>query len=213
PDLFHPARGRRAYVVPPVRASADAGRAHARGEPGGAGRADRRRASAVVRRRQAERALPAAVADHRVPRPAGLHRAEPGAGDAGGQHRPDAGALPGQAAGRARRLEDRLEPGMNTGDRGEEMDDAMGRADAALLDELQVMWEKADPVPPGLVERVTFAIGLDNLDVEMMRLTEEVLVPAGARGTEHVRTITFGGESVTVMVTVSQDGQDGFRLD
>jgi hypothetical protein len=102
---------------------------------------------------------------------------------------------------------------MNAGDRGEEMDDLMGGADAALLDQLQVMWEKTDPVPPGLVERVTFAIGLDNLDVEMMRLTEEVLVPAGARGAEHVRTITFGGESVTVMVTVSQDGQDGFRLD
>ncbi len=89
----------------------------------------------------------------------------------------------------------------------------MAPQDAALLDGLQGMWEHRDPVPPGLVERVTFAIGLDNLDVELMRLTEEVLVPAGARGAEHVRTITFGGESVTVMVTVSQEGQSAFRLD
>jgi len=86
-------------------------------------------------------------------------------------------------------------------------------SDAELLDRLKVMWEANDPMPPGLVERVTFAIGLDDLDVEMMRLTEEVLVPAGARGAEHVRTITFGGETVTVMVTVSQEGHDAFRLD
>ena len=68
-------------------------------------------------------------------------------------------------------------------------------------------------MPDGLVERITFAIGLDDIDAEFMRLTEEVLVPAGARGAEHVRTITFGGESVTVMVTVTQEGRDVFRLD
>ena len=99
---------------------------------------------------------------------------------------------------------------MNTNDpRPEEL----SRSDAELLDQLQAMWESRDPVPEGLVERVTFAIGLDDLDVEMMRLTEEVLVPAGARGAEHVRTITFGGESITVMVTVSQEGHEAFRLD
>ena len=115
---------------------------------------------------------------------------------------------------------DDVRPGDASGDgdhiEGENMDgteDLMTTADAALLDQLQSMWEHTDPVPSGLVERVTFAIGLDNLDVELMRLTEEVLVPAGARGAEHVRTITFGGESITVMVTVSQDGQDVFRLD
>lgn len=86
-------------------------------------------------------------------------------------------------------------------------------SDAELLDRLQSMWEDADPVPTGLVERVTFAIGLDNIEFELMRITEEILVPAGARGAEHVRTITFGGESITVMVTVSQEGHDRFRLD
>lgn len=104
-------------------------------------------------------------------------------------------------------------PGPGEDNEGENMQELMATGDAALLDQLQAMWEQTDPVPPGLVERVTFAIGLDNLDVEMMRLTEEVLVPAGARGAEHVRTITFGGESVTVMVTVSQEGPDVFRLD
>jgi hypothetical protein len=91
--------------------------------------------------------------------------------------------------------------------------DDLSGSDAELLDRLQTMWESRDPVPAGLVERVTFAIGLDDLDVEMMRLTQEVLVPAGARGAEHVRTITFGGESITVMVTVSQEGHESFRLD
>jgi hypothetical protein len=91
-------------------------------------------------------------------------------------------------------------------------DDLTG-GDAELLDRLQAMWETNDPMPAGLIERVTFAIGLDDLDVEMMRLTEEILVPAGARGAEHVRTITFGGDSITVMVTVSQERPDSFRLD
>ncbi len=104
-------------------------------------------------------------------------------------------------------------PGAGDHQEGDDMDDLIGTADAALLDRLQTMWEKTDPVPVGLVERVTFAIGLDDLDVELMRLTEEVLMPAGARGAEHVRTITFGGESITVMVTVSQEGQEAFRLD
>jgi hypothetical protein len=92
-------------------------------------------------------------------------------------------------------------------------EELMTGSDAALLDRLQTMWEDSDPVPPTLVERVTFAIGLDNLEFEVMRITEEILVPAGARGAEHVRTITFGGESITVMVTVSQEGHDTFRLD
>jgi hypothetical protein len=99
---------------------------------------------------------------------------------------------------------------MNTND--PRPDDLTG-GDAELLDRLQAMWETNDPMPAGLIERVTFAIGLDDLDVEMMRLTEEVLVPAGARGAEHVRTITFGGDSITVMVTVSQERPDAFRLD
>ena len=93
------------------------------------------------------------------------------------------------------------------------MNELMSTADAELLDRLQAMWEASDPVPAGLVERVTFAIGLDDLEFELMRLTEEVLVPAGARGAEQVRTITFGGESITVMVTVSQEGPGQFRLD
>jgi hypothetical protein len=91
--------------------------------------------------------------------------------------------------------------------------DRRGGEDAELLDRLRQMWEIGDPMPDGLVERITFAIGLDDIDAEFMRLTEEVLVPAGARGAEHVRTITFGGESVTVMVTVTQEGRDNFRLD
>lgn len=95
----------------------------------------------------------------------------------------------------------------------ERIDELMTTADADLLDLLQSMWEQSDPVPSGLVERVTFAIGLDSLEFELMRLTEEVLVPAGARGAEQVRTITFGGESITVMVTVSQEGHGQFRLD
>ena len=74
-----------------------------------------------------------------------------------------------------------------------------------LRDELRRMWEQADPVPPALADRVVFALEVDaftdgDLELELMRLQEPETV--GSRG-EEVRTVTFGSESLTVMIAIS----------
>lgn len=90
--------------------------------------------------------------------------------------------------------------------------------DAALLRELRAMWETLDPPPADLAERVLFTLRLEDLEFELMRLQAE-LEPAGARGDdavrgqETVRTVTFGSESLTVMVTLSEPQQRPRRID
>ena len=76
------------------------------------------------------------------------------------------------------------------------------------------MWEQADPVPPALADRVVFALEVDaftdgDLELELMRLQEPETV--GSRG-EEVRTVTFGSESLTVMIAIS-DVAGGHRID
>ena len=73
--------------------------------------------------------------------------------------------------------------------------------DSALLVALRQMWEKQDPVPDDLSDRVLFALSLEHLEVEVMQLREELL--AGARGEERARTVTFTSASLSVMITIS----------
>jgi hypothetical protein len=85
--------------------------------------------------------------------------------------------------------------------------------DAELLDRLRDAWAELDPPPPGLAERAIVAIGMDDLDLELMLLQESASDLAGARGVETARTLTFSGESVSVMVTVTPSRRHHFRLD
>lgn len=73
--------------------------------------------------------------------------------------------------------------------------------DSALLAALRQMWERQDPAPGDLPDRVLFALSLENLEVEVMQLREELL--AGARGEERARTVTFTSASLSVMITIS----------
>lgn len=85
-------------------------------------------------------------------------------------------------------------------------------------EELRAMWERLDPVPAGLADRVLFALEVEelvvdevDLDLELMRLVQEDASAHATRG-EQVRTITFGSDSMTVMLALSEvDG--GFRVD
>jgi hypothetical protein len=89
----------------------------------------------------------------------------------------------------------------------------LDQQDQAILDRLAAIHALLDPPPADLDERVTFAIALDDLDAEMARLVEQQAVGSGARGAERTRTITFDGESRTVMITIA-DRQDGMvRID
>lgn len=84
-------------------------------------------------------------------------------------------------------------------------------------DELRQMWERLDPVPAGLADRVVFALEVDgftaaDLDLELLRLTQEQATAVGARGADEVRTVTFGSESTTVMLAISE-AEGGHRVD
>lgn len=93
------------------------------------------------------------------------------------------------------------------------------RGTLALAGDLRQMWEQLDPVPPGLADRVTFALAVDGLsdadlelELELMRLQQTQSTGAGARGDDEVRTVTFGSESMTVMLAIS-DVAGGHRID
>ena len=78
--------------------------------------------------------------------------------------------------------------------------------DFAILNSLRAFYDENDPVPDGLVERIQFEITLDALHAEVATLTQLDLETSGARSaaTESVRTITFTSESLTTMVTLTQ---------
>jgi hypothetical protein len=91
------------------------------------------------------------------------------------------------------------------------MESDMSEADDAILGRLRGVYDRIDPPPPELDQRVLFALELANVDVEVSRLQEELL--AGARSTERSRTITFDSESLTIMISIV-DRSDGLaRID
>jgi hypothetical protein len=94
-----------------------------------------------------------------------------------------------------------------------EADAPLDEVDADVLAELAAAYAVADPPPPDLDERVTFAVALHHGEVEVARLTEDLVVGSGARAAEQPRTLTFDGESLTVMVTVVALPGDRRRLD
>jgi hypothetical protein len=87
-----------------------------------------------------------------------------------------------------------------------------GHEDEQLLDLLAQMWQRYDPPPADLADRVCFALGLEDLEVELMRLGEQELSAAGARADEQVRAVTFSSDTLSVMVMINE-GFGGVRLD
>ena len=89
----------------------------------------------------------------------------------------------------------------------------LDRDDQAVLDRLVAVHMLLDPPPADLDERVLFAIALEDVDVEVARLSEDLLVGSGARGSERTRTITFDAESRAVMITIVDRADGLVRLD
>lgn len=87
--------------------------------------------------------------------------------------------------------------------------------DAALLADIARLYEEVDPVPPGLIERLSFALALDELCAEVAKMSRVPADLAGVRGDAAVRTetMTFAAESLTAMITVTHVGPDRVRLD
>lgn len=87
--------------------------------------------------------------------------------------------------------------------------------EAVLLDQLRAMWERRDPVPADLVERVMFAVWLEDLDteVEMLTMTEGAGDLVGVRATQTARTVTFSTDELSILITVSDRPEGRRRVD
>jgi hypothetical protein len=99
-------------------------------------------------------------------------------------------------------------PGRRPAGAGEPLDGQ----DEAILRELRGVYAAVDPVPAGLLERVRFAVDLDDLDVEVARLTGTPELAGAVRAAEHSRLITFDSETMTIMVSLTA-ADDGVRVD
>ena len=91
------------------------------------------------------------------------------------------------------------------------LDDRDGRSLATL----RRIYEVGDPVPPSLIDRVKFAITLDDLEAEVARLQRESVPElASARSEEALkaRSVTFTSDTITTMVTITPVA-GGVRLD
>jgi hypothetical protein len=83
-------------------------------------------------------------------------------------------------------------------------DDPRGFEDTAVLSELTRLVYELDPPPADLVERVQFAIALEDLDVEVARW-ERAGSLTGVRGGQP-GTITFTVDNLTLMVNFTSTG-------
>lgn len=88
-------------------------------------------------------------------------------------------------------------------------------ADAAILLALADFYDRNDPVPDGLADRLAFTVALAEMEAELAELHNIDRNLVGTRGeeAEEARTITFASSSLTVMVTVSAEGADTVRID
>ena len=94
--------------------------------------------------------------------------------------------------------------------------------DERLLVLVRSLFEGADPVPAGLVERVRFSVALTGLEGEVARLAAgdaelSELYAGGAalaRGApEESRTITFDSSDLTIMIRIDSNDDGTARLD
>ncbi|UFU01953.1 hypothetical protein LQF12_10545 [Ruania suaedae] len=83
------------------------------------------------------------------------------------------------------------------------------REDEAL-EALRKMWERADPVPDGLVDSVIVAVASEDLDAELLSLRPVEL--ADVRG-ESAQVLEFVSDSLTLVVRLGQEADGRRRVD
>ena len=90
---------------------------------------------------------------------------------------------------------------------------ALDDTDAQILRELRELWTAVDPPPPGLTEKVQFAMTVAALEAEVARIVQEgALESAAVRSDyEQISTMTFASESVSAMIDIEEGGADGRR--
>lgn len=86
-------------------------------------------------------------------------------------------------------------------------------SDDDLLDLLAEVWQRCDPPPADLAERVSFALSLEDLEVELLRVSEQTLSLSGTRAEDQARTVTFSSDTLSVMVMINEGQIGKVRLD
>ncbi|WP_103351155.1 hypothetical protein [Amycolatopsis sp. CA-128772] len=92
-------------------------------------------------------------------------------------------------------------------------DEPLDELDFRLLAGVRELWEDADPMPATLVDQIRFAIQLEDVDLEVMRIREQEALAVTRSAAEQGRLITFDSESLTIMVNVSPEPGATIRLD
>jgi hypothetical protein len=93
---------------------------------------------------------------------------------------------------------------------------ADGRLDAfdlGLLDGIREVFQRADPMPADLPERIRFSLALRDLEIEVARIAAEGPRLVAARGAEQSRTITFDSDSLTIMIRIDANRDGTVRVD
>lgn len=85
--------------------------------------------------------------------------------------------------------------------------------DAALLARLRAVYDRHDPPPAGLTDWITLALSLDDIDVQMCRLTSELTAVATRAGEDSASTITFENNDLTIMLRLEERGDGQLRVD
>jgi hypothetical protein len=85
--------------------------------------------------------------------------------------------------------------------------------DQTLVGDIADLYRVIDPIPFTLVERLQFALALESADFEILRPHEERALSTGVRGGQDSRTITFDGEIITIMISVSVRDEYSVRVD
>jgi hypothetical protein len=85
--------------------------------------------------------------------------------------------------------------------------------DLQILDDIRGLFSTLDPPPPDLVERVQFALDLEDVEIEVFQLAMDRLDSLVTTRGEPSRTITFDSDSMSIMIRVSPGQQDRVRID
>ncbi|GAA2001721.1 hypothetical protein [Microbacterium ulmi] len=87
-------------------------------------------------------------------------------------------------------------------------------ADAALFARMRALWERIDPVPAGLVDRMVAAVAVEDLSREYALLTlVETAGLAAVRGESDTATLQFTDGDVTVLLHVTMTESGSRRVD
>lgn len=93
-------------------------------------------------------------------------------------------------------------------------DGPMDEFDLAILDSIREAFERADPMPADVLERIKFSLALRDLEAEVARIAaEEDPRLVAVRSAEQSRTVTFDSDSLTIMIRIDSDKNDTVRID